>query len=48
MASLRQGDMLFSLLHSHFMRGLKWNISCHINKDATAICNSNSDPSSQM
>ena len=32
MASLRQGDVLVSLPYSHFMGGVKWNISCHINK----------------
>ena len=32
MASLRQGDVLVSLPYSHFMSGMKWNISCHINK----------------
>ena len=32
MASLRQGDVLVSLPYSHFMSGVKWNISCHIRK----------------
>ena len=26
------GDMFISLPNSHFMAGIKWNISCHINK----------------
>ena len=40
MASLRQGDVLVSLPYSHFMGGVKWNISCHINKDVTSLCGS--------
>ena len=40
MASLRQGDVLVSLPYSHFMGGVKWNITCHINKDVISICDS--------
>ena len=37
MASLRQGAVLVSLPCSHFTGGMKWSISCHINKQ---ICHS--------
>ena len=40
MASLRYGDVLVSLPYSYFMGGMKWNISSHINKDVTCICDS--------
>ena len=40
MASFRQGGVLVSFPYSHFLGGVKWNISCHINKDATSICDS--------
>ena len=39
-ASHRKGDVLVSLPYSHFMDSVKWNISCHINKDVTSICDS--------
>ena len=32
MANLRPGDVLASLPYSYFTGGVKWNISCHINK----------------
>ena len=31
-ASLRQGDVLVSFSDSHFTGGVKWDISCHTNK----------------
>ena len=36
-ASHRKGDVLVSLPYSHFMGGVKWNISCHINKQRCHI-----------
>ena len=38
MASLRQGDVLVSLPDSHFMGGVKWNISCHVHKQRCCVC----------
>ena len=32
--------MLVSLPYSHFMGGMKWSISCHINKPVISICDS--------
>ena len=32
MASLTQGGVLVSFTDSHFTGGVKWDISCHINK----------------
>ena len=28
----------FISLHSHFMGGVKWSISCHVSKDVTSTC----------
>ena len=37
-ASLRQGHVLVSPPYSHFRGGVKWKLSCHINKQRCHSC----------